>query len=118
MMMKNIKNYDVVNFQEINSEKCICGYTKRAFTNDPDKIASIHLLEVKTDSKPHYHKNHTELYYIVEGKGYMELNDVRIPVSPETAILIKPGCRHRAIGHLKVINIPIPAYNPGDVWSD
>ena len=29
-----------------------------------------------------------------------------------------PGCRHRAVGRLKIINIPIPAFDSGDEWFD
>jgi len=35
-----------------------------------------------------------------------------------SAIMIKPGCRHRAIGKMKIINIPIPAFDPEDEWFD
>ena len=37
---------------------------------------------------------------------------------PMTAIYIRPGCRHRAIGKLKIINIPVPAFDESDEWFD
>jgi mannose-6-phosphate isomerase-like protein (cupin superfamily) len=66
----------------------------------------------------HYHKRLTEIYYILEGEGEMELDGQRHPVGPGDAILIKPLCRHRAIGQLRVLNIPIPAFDPTDEWFD
>ena len=39
-------------------------------------------------------------------------------VRPGDAILIEPGCRHRAIGKLRVLNIPVPAFDPADEWFD
>ncbi len=27
-------------------------------------------------------------------------------------------CRHRAIGKMKIVNIPIPAFDPHDEWFD
>ena len=33
-------------------------------------------------------------------------------------VYIRPGCRHRAVGQLKVINIPIPAFDPADEYFD
>jgi len=48
----------------------------------------------------------------------MELDGTLFPVKPMTAIYIKPGCRHRAIGKLKIINIPIPAFDERDEWFD
>ncbi|MGH8020501.1 MAG: hypothetical protein ACREIA_19885, partial [Opitutaceae bacterium] len=50
--------------------------------------------------------------------GYMELDGELHPVKPLTAILIKPGCRHRAIGELKIVNVPIPTFDPEDEWFD
>ena len=41
-----------------------------------------------------------------------------VSVKPLTAVYIKPGCRHRAIGRLTVINIPVPAFDPEDEWFD
>ena len=39
-------------------------------------------------------------------------------VAPGSAIMIKPGCRHRAIGNLKLLNIPVPAFDPADEYFD
>ena len=51
-------------------------------------------------------------------EGFIELDDEKIPVRPMTAVLIKPGCRHRAVGEMRIINIPIPAFDPKDEWFD
>ncbi len=66
----------------------------------------------------HYHKRMTEIYLGLEGEGRMELDGQSFPVKPKTAIFIKPGCRHRAVGKLKIINIPIPAFDEADEWFD
>ncbi|WP_148073366.1 cupin domain-containing protein [Bythopirellula goksoeyrii] len=73
---------------------------------------------MSTNAQTHYHKRLTELYYILEGEGEMELDGQRHPVKPGDAILIQPGCRHRAIGRLKVLNVPVPAFDPEDEWFD
>jgi len=39
-------------------------------------------------------------------------------VKPFTAIFIKPGCRHRAVGKMRIINVSIPAFDPQDEWFD
>lgn len=98
--------------------ECPCGQTRRAFVDDPDRIASLHVVDISTDARTHYHKKLTEIYYILEGSGEMELDGERHTVAPGDAILIKPLCRHRAIGHLRVLNIPIPAFDPADEWFD
>ena len=48
----------------------------------------------------------------------MELDKEKIPVKPNITILIKPGCRHRAIGDMKISNVPIPAFDPQDEWFE
>jgi mannose-6-phosphate isomerase-like protein (cupin superfamily) len=97
---------------------CPCGETRRAFVDDPDQIASLHVLDISVDSRTHYHKRLTEIYYILAGEGTMELDGERHAVQPGDAILIKPGCRHRAVGRLRVIVVPIPAFDPADEWFD
>ena len=70
------------------------------------------------EAKTHYHKKLTEIYLVLEGEGQMELDGELVPVKPMTAIFIKPGCRHRAVGNLRIVNIPVPAFDPHDEWFD
>jgi predicted DNA-binding antitoxin AbrB/MazE fold protein len=35
-------------------------------------------------------------------------------LKPLTTVLIKPGCRHRVVGNLRIVNIPVPAFDPHD----
>jgi mannose-6-phosphate isomerase-like protein (cupin superfamily) len=58
------------------------------------------------------------MYLVLEGNGHIELDGKLFPVKPMTAILIKPGCRHRAIGKLRIVNIPVPAFDADDEWFD
>ncbi|MCP4167326.1 MAG: cupin domain-containing protein [Chloroflexi bacterium] len=111
-------NYQIAHLDQISAIKCPCGFTRRAFTDDPDQLATIHLLEVQADARIHYHKNLTEIYFILEGEGFLELDGERVPVEPLSAVLIKPGCRHRAIGKLKVAITVIPAFDSEDEWFD
>lgn len=60
----------------------------------------------------------TEIYLVLEGQGEIELDGERFPLSPMTAVYIRPGCRHRAIGTLKIINIPVPAFDETDEYFD
>lgn len=111
-------NYQISRVAEIEPVECPCGNARRAFLNDPDRVASLHVVEISTEAKTHYHKRMTEIYYVLEGYGQIELDGERHQVQPGDAILIKPGCRHRAVGQLKVLNVPIPAFDPADEWFD
>ena len=116
--MTSSKRYIVADTGAISPQECPCGQTRRAFVDDPERLASLHLVEIKQDSETHYHQKLTEIYYVLDGKGHVELDGERVPAAPGVAVLIKPGCRHRAVGALRVIVVAIPAFDPGDEWLD
>ena len=110
-------NYKIAQLNEIPPVPCPCGFSRRAFAS-PESAASLHLVEIKKDARTHYHKRMTEIYLVLEGEGHLELDGQLIPVKPMTTIYIHPGCRHRAIGQLKIIIVPIPAFEEADEWFD
>ncbi|HZZ70678.1 MAG TPA: cupin domain-containing protein [Pirellulales bacterium] len=112
------QNYRLAQLDELPATACPCGTTRRAFSAPDNPVATMHLLDVKVDAQVHYHQNLTEIYLVLAGTGHLELDGELVPVKPLTAILIKPGCRHRAIGKLQIINVPIPAFDPADEWFD
>jgi mannose-6-phosphate isomerase-like protein (cupin superfamily) len=111
-------NYEISRFADLNEVRCPCGMTRRAFVSPDNDVATIHVVDIRQDAKTHYHKRLTEIYYILEGTGHMELNGELNPVEPMTAILIKPLCRHRAVGQFKIINVVIPPFDSKDEWFD
>jgi len=113
-----VPNYFVTQLNEVPPLRCPCGFARRAFADAGDSVASMHIVDIQEDSRTHYHKQMTEIYLVLEGEGEMELDGERVPVKPMTAIYIKPGCRHRAIGKLKIINVPVPAFDEHDEWFD
>ena len=111
-------NYMIERFDEIDAVKCPCGFSRRAFVIPDNPTATMHIVNIEADSKVHYHKKLTEIYLVLEGEGKMELDGEIVPVKPFTAIFIKPGCRHRAIGKMRIVNVSIPAFDPDDEWLD
>ena len=93
---------------------------RRAFADVKDFPATVHLTEISEDASTHYHRRLTETYVIVECDidAYMELNGKKHPVQPGTAILIRPGTRHRAVGRMKVIIFCTPKFDAEDEWFD
>ena len=112
------KKYLLSQLDEVPDQPCPCGTTRRGFLSPENRLASVHLVEIKTDARTHYHKGMTEIYVVLEGAGELELDGERIPVRPMTSVMIQPGCRHRAIGRLKIMNIAIPKFDPQDEWFD
>jgi len=113
-----MKNYRIAQLDELPPVPCPCGFARRAFADTGDSVASLHLVDIQEDARAHYHRQMTELYLVLEGEGQIELDGILFPVRPLTAIYIRPGCRHRAIGKLRIINIPVPAFDERDEWFD
>jgi len=113
-----MSNYIIEQLDEIKPLTCPCGQARRAFVGDKDHRATMHIVEISKDSRVHYHKKLTEVYLVLEGEGHIELDGESFPIRPFTSIMIKPYCRHRAVGNLKIANVVIPAFDPGDEWFD
>ena len=111
-------NYMLTKFDDIEPIKCPCGFSRRAFVDPDNPVATMHIVDIEQDAKVHYHKKLTEVYLILEGEGYMELDGRMVPVKPFTAVFIKPGCRHRAVGKMRIVNVSIPAFDPQDEYFD
>ena len=113
-----MKNYLISQLDDLDPVRCPCGLSRRAFGSPDNQVATVHLVDIHENARSHYHKRLTEIYVILEGEGYLELDGEMIAVRPLTSVLIKAGCRHRAIGKLKILNIPVPAFDPADEWFD
>jgi mannose-6-phosphate isomerase-like protein (cupin superfamily) len=111
-------NYLIAQLDEVPPVPCPCGQARRAFALPENKVATVHLVNICADSRTHYHKKMAELYVVLEGEGHIELDGERFALRPLTAVLIKPGCRHRAVGNLRLLNIPIPPFDEADEWFD
>ena len=108
----------VVQLDEVPAQACPCGSARRGFVGLPGGVASLHLVEIHGEAALHHHERTTELYLVLEGTGFVDLDGERIPVRPGTAIYLPPGVRHRAVGTLRLINVPVPAFDPRDEFLD
>ncbi|MEW6158095.1 MAG: cupin domain-containing protein [Verrucomicrobiota bacterium] len=111
-------NYSIAQLDQITPQRCPCGWTRRAFAQLPDSPASVHQVDILEDARTHYHKSMTEIYIVLEGEGSIELDGESVALKPLTAVMIRPGCRHRAIGKLKILNVALPSFDPQDEWFD
>ncbi len=66
----------------------------------------------------HYHKKTEEIYYITEGKGFMDLDGKCFTVKPGDAIAILPGTAHQIKNtgkrDLVILCCCAPAYEDSD----
>ncbi|HTN75983.1 MAG TPA: cupin domain-containing protein [Pirellulaceae bacterium] len=112
--------YELVDFATIAGVPCPCGTARRAFGNVMDYPGTIHVTEIATDARTHYHRTLTETYYFLEcdSDARMQLNDELLPVKPGMCVMIRPGTRHRAVGKMKVLIVCLPKFDPHDEWFD
>lgn len=110
-------HFEMHQLDELPAVTCPCGQARRAF-QAPDSPASVHVVDISCDSRPHYHKHTVETYVVLEGEGEMELDGQRYPIRPMTVIRIHPGCRHRAIGRLRIVNVCTPPFDGVDEYED
>jgi mannose-6-phosphate isomerase-like protein (cupin superfamily) len=115
-----LKNYELVDFANVAGVPCPCGTARRAFAELADYPGTIHVTEISTDARLHYHKRLTETYYILEcgPDARMQLDDETLAVHAGMCILIRPGTRHRAIGKMKVLIVCLPKFDEQDEWFD
>jgi mannose-6-phosphate isomerase-like protein (cupin superfamily) len=111
-------SYQIAQLDQIDPVRCPCGWARRAFGGEVQRVATIHRVDIEADAQAHYHKRMTEIYLVLEGQGQIELDGEFFPLKPMTAVMIHPLCRHRAIGQLRIINVAIPAFDPTDEWFD
>jgi mannose-6-phosphate isomerase-like protein (cupin superfamily) len=110
----------VVDLASLPPVRCPCGWARRAFRDQPGAAASLHQVDVEDDARPHYHKQHTEIYYILEcgPDAAVELGSERVAVRPGSAVMIPPGTRHRAVGKMRILNVVVPPFDPADEWFE
>src|SRR5580698_8012565 len=113
------KGYLIKKQAEAPSVPCPCGSSTRILTAADGAPCSLHVTSI-SDSARHYHRETTEVYYILEGTGKIELNDEWHDIEPGTVIWIEPFTRHRVVSEeaIKTIVFGLPAFNPEDEWFD
>jgi mannose-6-phosphate isomerase-like protein (cupin superfamily) len=110
----------VADLAQLPPVRCPCGQARRAFADLAGAPASLHRVEIAEDARAHYHKEHTEIYYILEcvADAAMELDGERVPLRVGSTVMIPPGVRHRAVGSMTILNVVIPPFDPADEWFD
>lgn len=108
--MKIIKR---INTEIINGS---CGKIQEMF--DSDKL-SIAYVDVTADFKPHKHNEMEEVYYILEGRGTLIIEDERFTIEKDDIIPIPIGKFHsielESSEPFRLLAITPSKYNPNDV---
>jgi mannose-6-phosphate isomerase-like protein (cupin superfamily) len=113
------KGYLVRRLAEAPTVPCPCGESTRPLTSADTPTCSLHVTSI-TDSVRHYHRECTEVYYILEGRGSMELDDEMVHVEPGMVVYIAPGTRHRVQSEkgIRTIVFGVPPFRDDDEYFD
>lgn len=109
----------VRHISEAPTVPCPCGFSTRVLTGADGAPCSLHVTTIR-DSVRHYHKLTTEVYYILEGHGQIELDGTWQSIQPGSVVWIPSGTWHRlkANNEVRTIVFAIPAFNPDDEHFD
>jgi mannose-6-phosphate isomerase-like protein (cupin superfamily) len=113
------RGYLVRRVQDAPTVPCPCGLSTRPLTAADGGVCNLHVTFI-TDSVRHYHRACTEVYYILDGFGKMELNDDVIDVEPGMVIYIEPLTWHRLHSPegVRTIVVGVPAYRLEDEFYE
>ncbi|MCX7014781.1 MAG: cupin domain-containing protein [Candidatus Sumerlaeota bacterium] len=102
------------NVEEVQGVPCPCGSARRIITRADGAPASFHIVTVKADSEVHYHAIQCEMYHVLDGEGFVDLDGRAHPVRQGDTIFIPAGVRHRPRGKMTIVNVVIPPFDPAD----
>lgn len=98
---------------------CPCGSSTRLLTRADGPLANFHVTTIHEAAR-HYHARCTEIYYILNGTGQLELNEDIVRVEPGTLVVIEPTTRHRLVADgpegVVTMVLGIPALDPEDEY--
>jgi mannose-6-phosphate isomerase-like protein (cupin superfamily) len=111
--------YSVRRVEDAPTVPCPCGQSARIVTAADGLGCSFHVTEIR-DSVRHYHRKSAEVYYVLEGRGHMELDGETVAVEPGVIITIQPGTRHRlwSDAGVRTIVVAVPPFDPDDEHFD
>ena len=119
MPTKTSQGYMIRRLAEAPTVPCPCGQSTRPLTRDDTPHCNLHVTFIK-DSVKHYHKETTEVYLILEGRGRLELNDDVVEVEPGMVVYIEPYTSHKLTSAegVKTVVFGVPALRPEDEYFD
>lgn len=83
-----------------------------------DSLSCTFLIVIPDEVKAHYHANHTENIYVIEGEAIMKLGKNEFEINKGDLIIVPSGTVHSVINQgnkpLKVISIQSPFFDGSD----
>jgi mannose-6-phosphate isomerase-like protein (cupin superfamily) len=112
-----LKNYLVRAIENLDEARSTCGFRRQLITGEHSERVSMSVLRID-NSRKHFHRETHEIYYVLDGEGVLELDGDEVPLTPGTAVLVKPGVRHSAKGEVTVLIVGAPPFHEDDILFD
>ena len=102
---------------EVPREQSPCGWRDRLISHEDDgrTAAWAHTVDIDGD-REHYHRRSAELYYVLEGEGFVLLDGQAHPVRKGSMVHIPPGVIHGARGRMRVLVVGVPDISDDDLF--
>ena len=111
------EKYLIRRLSEVPEERGVCGFRRTLITADDSPAANVSHLRID-DSRYHYHRQMTELYYVLTGSGTITLDGETYPVQQGDIVLIRPGVWHTSAGEMDVLITGVPAGESTDIFFE
>ena len=95
---------------------CPYGHVRRVITGGASPVANVHLVEV-SEGSPHWHEGYDEVYWVLEGRGRLEMDGKTFELRPGAAAVIPAGLVHAVYAEtpaLKFLIVGIPGMGVDD----
>ena len=100
-------------------ERSTCGWRDRLISREDAALnpaAWVHAVDID-GARLHYHQRSTELYYVLDGAGVVQLDGEEQAVSKGSLVHIPPGVVHGAKGRMRVLVVGIPNIADDDYYE-
>jgi len=105
------------NVKDFESVRGVCGFRRALVTGADTAVANVSHLQID-NSRNHYHKQMTEFYYVLKGRGEIVLDGERRPIEEGELAVIPPGVWHTSEGDMEVLIVGVPPLETEDVHFD
>lgn len=102
---------------DVPEERGVCGFRRTIVTADDAPEVNVSHLRID-NSRYHYHRKMTELYYVLSGGGTITLDGENYPIEQGDLVLIRPGVWHTSEGEMNVLITGVPAGEATDVFFE
>jgi mannose-6-phosphate isomerase-like protein (cupin superfamily) len=102
---------------EAPREQSTCGWRDRLISREDagGTAAWAHAVDID-GAREHYHRRSAELYYVLEGEGFVLLDGRSHAVRKGSIVHIPPGVIHGARGKMRVLVVGVPDIADDDLY--